>query len=189
MSFRRPATALWKAAEAGRNQPMSGGGPASTIRPPSGGRHGRAQELAQRRAEGGELGDYERRVLEAHLAACERCRDWADGLTVVAGQEEEPRATVEPVEATVSHEGDQERGRSDVDAMGQDKRRRIIGESYGPSKGRQLVYYGIFILFLVLLYIGGKVAIDQLDKAPAHDATQAPWAQPNSPQTPAHRFQ
>jgi hypothetical protein len=73
--------------------------------------------------------------------------------------------------------------------MGQDKRRQIVGQSYGPSKARQLAYYGIFVLFLVLLYIGGKVAIDQLDKAPSHDSVQAPWAQPQAPQTAPHRFQ
>jgi hypothetical protein len=167
---------------------MSDDGPARVARPPRGGRHGRAQELARRRAEGEELGDYDRRVLDAHLAACRRCRDWADRLTVVAGQEEETRATVESVEATVSGEGEEHAG-SQQDAMGQDKRRQIVGQAYGPSKARQLAYYAIFIGFLVLLYIGGKVAIDQLDKAPSHDAAQAPWSQPNSPQTPAHRFQ
>jgi hypothetical protein len=169
---------------------MNGGGSGQAARPPSGGRHGRAQELAQRRAEGEQLDDYERRVLDAHLTACPRCREWADELTVVAGQAEQPRATVEPVEATVSDDtGDKEHAGSTVDAMGQDKRRTIIGESYAPSKARQLVYYGIFLLFLVGLYLGGKVAIDQLDKAPAHDSAQAPWSKPNAPQTPAHRFQ
>lgn len=167
---------------------MSSAGAARTSHPPSGGRHSRARDLARKRAEGVALGDYERRLLEAHLTACEPCREWAGRLTVVAGQEEEGRATLEPVEASVSREGEEHAG-SRVDAMGQDKRRQIVGQSYAPSKARQLAYYGIFILFLILLYIGGKVAIDELDKAPSHDSVQAPWAQPQAPQTPPHRFQ
>ena len=168
--------------------PVSDGGPEHPARPPSGGRHDRAQDLIERRAGGEELGDYDRRILDAHLGACSECREWA--ATVVGGQEEPTRATVGSVEAaTPSETGGQRHVGSDKDAMGMDKRREVVGHSYGPSKSRQLVYYGLFVAFLVVLYIGGKVAIDQLDKAPAHNAAKAPWSQPNAPQTPPQRFQ
>ena len=167
---------------------MSDGGSGSAGQAPSGGRHGRAQDLVERRARGEELGEYDSRILEAHLSACRACREWA--ATVVGGQEEPTRATVTSVEAaTPSEAGGQRHIGSEKDAMGKDKRREVVGHSYGPSKGRQLAYYGIFVAFLVLLYIGGKIAIDELDKAPAHNPDKAPWSQPNAPQKPAQRFQ
>jgi hypothetical protein len=108
----------------------------------------------------------------------------------VGGQDEPSRATVGIVEAAnPSEAGGQRHIGSDKDAMGQDKRRQVIGQSWGPSKARQLLYYGLAVVVVIALYIGGKVAIDQLDKAPAHNTDQAPWSQPNAPQTPPQRFQ
>jgi hypothetical protein len=174
--------------------PMSDGGSAGAGRAPSGGRHARAQDLIERRAAGEELGEYDSRILEAHLTACSACREWAEerqgSATVVAGQEEPARATVSSVEAvTPSETGGKKHLGSDKDAMGQDKRREVVGHSWGPSKGRQLLYYGLAVAFVIVLYIGGKMAIDELDKAPAHSPDQAPWSQPNAPQTPPQRFQ
>ena len=168
--------------------PMSDRGPGEAGRPPSGGRHARAQDLIERRARGEELGDYDQRILDAHLEACSDCREWAE--TVVGGQQEPARATVGDVEAaTPSETGGQRHIGSDKDAMGQDKRRQVVGQSWGPSKSRQLLYYGLAVAAVIALYIGGKIAIDQLDKAPAHNRDQAPWSQPNAPQTPPQRFQ
>jgi hypothetical protein len=78
---------------------------------------------------------------------------------------------------------------SSVDAMGQDKHRKIVGQTYGPTRRRQLTYYGIFIAFVVLVYIGASFAVSQLDKAPAKpDHPAAPWAQGNAPQDPLGGF-
>jgi hypothetical protein len=71
--------------------------------------------------------------------------------------------------------------------MGQDKRREVVGHSWGPSKTRQLAYYGIFVAFVIALYIGGKIAVDELDKAPANDPAKAPWSK--GVQEPPKRFQ
>ena len=71
--------------------------------------------------------------------------------------------------------------------MGRDKRREVIGHSWGPSKARQFAYYGIFVAFVIALYIGGKIAVDELDKAPAKSVDQAPWS--NGVQEPPKRFQ
>jgi hypothetical protein len=76
-----------------------------------------------------------------------------------------------------------------TDAMGQDKRRQVVGHSYGPSKARQLLYYGLFVAFVIAAYIGGKIAVDELDKPPAKNRDQAPWSKPDAPQTPPQRFQ
>lgn len=79
--------------------------------------------------------------------------------------------------------------RSTVDAMGQDKKRQVVGHSYGPSRSRQLLYYGIFVAFVIALYIGGSIAVDELDAPPANNPDEAPWSQPDSPQIPPQRFQ
>ncbi len=76
---------------------------------------------------------------------------------------------------------------SDVDARGEDKYRKVIGQ-YNPNRGRQLLYYGIFIAFIVVAYLGLSAAVNRLDKAPAHDPAKAPWAQPGAPQGPLGGF-
>ena len=154
-----------------------------------GGRHQRARSLARRRSGCEPLGDYEQRLLDAHMRACARCRTWAKDLpepTVAAGQRAQAPATVSPVEAasTAPESGERKHIGPENDAMGLDKRRPVVGQGYGPSKGRQLIYYVAFIGLLVLLYFGGKYAIDQLDQAPSHNPAKAPWAQPPAKQQP-----
>ena len=83
-------------------------------------------------------------------------------------------------------ERDEEGAPSRVDAMGKDKRRQVIGHAYAPTRARQLTYYGIFIAVIVALFIGAKVAIDQLDTAPDKIEKQAPWSNND---IPPQRFQ
>jgi hypothetical protein len=71
--------------------------------------------------------------------------------------------------------------------MGQDKRRQVVGHSYGPSKQRQLAYYGIFLAFVVAAYFAFQFAVDQLDKAPSESPDKAPWSKPNAPGDPSGR--
>jgi len=71
-----------------------------------------------------------------------------------------------------------------VDAMGNDKRRQVVGNSYGPSFARQATLYGIFVVIVIALFIGGRIAISHLDKAPATNPNVAPWSAPNAPQHP-----
>ena len=73
--------------------------------------------------------------------------------------------------------------------MGQEKHRKVIGQRYGLSRGRQFLYYGIFVAFLVAAYIGLRAAADELDKAPAHDPDKAPWSKPGAPQGPLGGFE
>ena len=84
------------------------------------------------------------------------------------------------------HEQEDESKFSTEDAMGQDKRRTIIGQGYGPSRGRQLLYYGVAVAVIVALFIGGSIAVSKLDKAPAKDKDAAPWA---GTQVPAKQFE
>jgi hypothetical protein len=84
--------------------------------------------------------------------------------------------------------GGSREGRSDVDAMGQDKHRKVVGQRFGASRAKQVAYYGIFVAFVIVAYIGLKTAADHLDKAPAHDTNQAPWSKPGAPDEPLGGF-
>lgn len=168
------------------------------------GRHGRARTLARRRSAGESLSSYEERLLSAHLTACERCSAWVGELPT--GQEAPRADTVAAVEASGST-GDGEarrddpaaepiepdRGTSgdrgeDLDAMGQPKRRDVIG-SGGGNKGRQLLFYGLTVAIIVGIYFGATLAISEFDVAPEKDKNAAPWAQKDAPQIPPRQFQ
>ncbi len=78
---------------------------------------------------------------------------------------------------------------SDTDAMGRDKRREVIGHSYGPSRKSQLMFFGIVAAVLVVLIGGGKMLADRADEPPDTNPDAAPWSAPDAPQTPAVRPQ
>ena len=83
-----------------------------------------------------------------------------------------PNTTFEkddPEERLARHE------QSDVDAMGLDKRREVIGGSYSASFARQVTMYAIVIAVVVGAGIGIKLLADDLDQPPAKVADQAPW--------------
>jgi hypothetical protein len=79
---------------------------------------------------------------------------------------------------------------SDVDAMGKDKRREVVGHSYGPSKTRQILLYGLFLVCVAALVIGGKLLVDAVDTPVGKDIPHsAPWAQPDAKQHPPKPLQ
>jgi hypothetical protein len=73
---------------------------------------------------------------------------------------------------------------SDVDAQGQDKRRQVIGHAYGPSKKRQLVFFGIVAVIAAILIGGYMAAIQAFDQPEDDYADQAPWSQSDAQQVP-----
>lgn len=83
-----------------------------------------------------------------------------------------------PEERLAKHE------QSDVDALGLDKRRGIVGGKYGPSAAKQLTMYGTALVVLVALAFGGKLAADELDKGPEVPEDKAPWSQAEAQQRP-----
>jgi hypothetical protein len=91
----------------------------------------------------------------------------------------------EPVEERLArHE------QSDVDAMGHDKRRAVVGKTYGPTKARQLTLYGIFLAVVAALVIGGILLINALDTPVGKNVpNSAPWAQPGVKQHPPKPLQ
>jgi hypothetical protein len=107
-----------------------------------------------------------------------------------AEQSREPEGERDKPEDAGEKDGDRDGqgGRSDVDAMGQDKHRQVIGQRVGASRAKQLAYYGTFIAFVIVAYLGLKVAVSHFDKAPAHDTNQAPWSKPGAPDEPLGGF-
>jgi hypothetical protein len=97
-----------------------------------------------------------------------------------------PDTTIErePVEERLARHD-----QSSVDAMGRDKRREVVGQSYGPSFARQAALYLIFVAVVVAIAFGVKLLIDNYDQPPNHFAAKAPWAQPGVKQIPPKPLQ
>jgi hypothetical protein len=71
---------------------------------------------------------------------------------------------------------------SSTDAMGLDKRREVVGQSYGPSIARQATLYGVFLAVTAVVVVGFILLAGKLDQAPESYADEAPWAEPDAPQ-------
>jgi hypothetical protein len=90
----------------------------------------------------------------------------------------------EPVEERLARHD-----QSEVDAMGKDKRRAVVGNSYGPSFARQATLYGIAVVVVVLVAIGVKVLVDNVDTFPSKVPEQAPWSSSTAKQHPPKPIQ
>ena len=90
---------------------------------------------------------------------------------------------LEPSEEAKAHQA------SDVDAMGQDKRRQVVGHSYGPSTRSQVLFFVAVGAVMLLVVGGGLAAVAAFDVAPDEYADEAPWsaadAQPAPTRDPA----
>ena len=83
-----------------------------------------------------------------------------------------PNTTIEkepPEERLAKHE------QSDKDAMGLDKRRQIIGGSYGPTKTRQIVTWLVVVVVIGGAAFGLSKLASNLDEPPKQVEDQAPW--------------
>src|SRR5262249_23857801 len=64
---------------------------------------------------------------------------------------------------------------STVDAMGQDKRRQVVGHSYGPTARSQIMFF-VAVGIVLLVIDGGWLGLVALfDKPPTHFSDRAPW--------------
>jgi hypothetical protein len=65
---------------------------------------------------------------------------------------------------------------SDVDAMGRDKRREVVGHSYGPSARSQIMFF-VAVGAVVVVVVGGWLGLVSLfDKPPTHFKDSAAWS-------------
>jgi hypothetical protein len=65
---------------------------------------------------------------------------------------------------------------SSVDAMGQDKRRQVVGHSYGPSRRSQIMFFVSVAVVLVVIIGGWFVLVGLFDNPPTHFTDKAPWS-------------
>ena len=65
---------------------------------------------------------------------------------------------------------------SDLDAMGQDKRRQVVGHSYGPSRRSQIMFFATVAAVLVVIVGGWLALVAIFDKPPIHFKNTAPWS-------------
>jgi hypothetical protein len=65
---------------------------------------------------------------------------------------------------------------SDVDAMGQNKRRPVVGHAYGPSRRTQLVFFVAVAAVLVVLVGGWLALVSAFDNPPENVTAKAPWS-------------
>jgi hypothetical protein len=88
----------------------------------------------------------------------------------------------EPSEEAKRHEP------STVDAMGQDKRRQVIGHSYGPSRRSQFMFFGAVATVLIVVIGGWFLLVSLVDTTPKTFPDRAPWSKPlSNPQLAAEQ--
>lgn len=71
---------------------------------------------------------------------------------------------------------------ADLDAMGLDKRREVVGGRYRPSPARQAATYGLFLAVLAVLVVGAIIAVNEFDQPSDDYPAAAPWAEESAPQ-------
>ena len=85
---------------------------------------------------------------------------------------------IDEIEKFEASEEAQRHTPSDVDAMGQDKRRQVVGHSYGPSRRSQIMFFVAVATVAVVIVGGWLVLVGLFDKPPTHFKDSAPWSTP-----------
>jgi hypothetical protein len=73
---------------------------------------------------------------------------------------------------------------SDVDAMGKDKRRQVVGGQYGATLRKQLTVYGIFVAIVVVGVIAFLTVVSSIDNREMPLENTAPWTEATATQEP-----
>ncbi len=69
---------------------------------------------------------------------------------------------------------DEERG--DVDAMGNDKRRTVVGKQYGATLRKRLIVYGAVVGVMILVVIAFLTVVKNIDEREVALKDTAPWS-------------
>ncbi len=73
--------------------------------------------------------------------------------------------------------------RSDIDAMGNDKRRDVVGKQYGASRKKKLAIYGGVLGFIAVLVIVFLTVVTNYDEREVPLEDTAPWTDAGASQT------
>jgi hypothetical protein len=72
--------------------------------------------------------------------------------------------------------------------MGQDKRRQVIGHSYGPTRRSQFMFFGAAAAVLIIVIGGWFLLVSIVDTTPKNFPDRAPWSKPiSNPQLAAEQ--
>jgi hypothetical protein len=125
------------------------------------------EEGARERDEDGRPVSEERADAEPDDGAQEG--DWVEDISDTSAPSVGPHTKV-------VHHGPTDHEASQVDAMGLDKRRPVVGGQYGVSARKQAALYGGALAITAALVIGFILLAKQLDKSPDNFPAKAPWA-------------
>ncbi len=78
---------------------------------------------------------------------------------------------------------------SDVDAMGEEKRRQVVGGTYGPTRARVAATFATFFAVVAVIAIGFWLLAQELDQPPDENPALAPWSEADAPQRPPRDLQ
>ncbi len=73
--------------------------------------------------------------------------------------------------------------------MGRDKRREVVGGTYGPTRARVFGTFAAFIALVAALAVGFYFLAKELDQPPSENPDVAPWSAAEAPQTPPKPLQ
>jgi len=108
--------------------------------------------------------------------------DWVEDISDTVAPSVGPHSKV-------VHHAHAEEAPSDVDAMGLEKRRQVVGGQYGAGFAKQATLYGAAVAITVAAVFGFILLAGELDKAPDEYEDQAPWSNVDAPQVPPSPIQ
>jgi hypothetical protein len=65
---------------------------------------------------------------------------------------------------------------SDTDAMGKEKKRKVVGGRYGPTRARVFATFATFFAVVAAIAVGFYFLAKELDQAPKENPDEAPWS-------------
>jgi hypothetical protein len=65
---------------------------------------------------------------------------------------------------------------STTDAMGKEKKRKVVGGTYGPTRTRVFATFATFFAVVAALAVGFYFLAKELDQPPKNNPDEAPWS-------------
>jgi hypothetical protein len=65
---------------------------------------------------------------------------------------------------------------STTDAMGKEKKRKVVGGTYGPTRARVFATFATFFAVVAALAVGFYFLAKELDQPPKNNPDEAPWS-------------